>query len=112
VARKNDFTKRANDFLSARLEPMQRLGELLDAKAEKEAELKTLDADIEKAAQSCIEAGWKPAELTELGVPKAALPRRQTRTASLEPRNPDSNAPSGGGEGSGAADGSAPDPSP
>ncbi len=85
MAKKNDFTKRANELLTARLDPVKRLGELLDAKAEKEAELKSLDSDIEKAAQSCIEAGWKPAELTDLGVPRAALPRRQTRTAALEP---------------------------
>lgn len=112
MAKKNDFTKRANDFLAARLDPVKRLGELLDARAEKEAELQTLDADIEKAAQSCIEAGWKPAELTELGVPRSALPRRQTRTATLEPRTPDSNVHSDGGEGSGATDGSAAEPSP
>lgn len=70
MAKKNDFTKRANELLTARLDPVKRLGELLDAKAEKEAELRSLDSDIEKAAQSCIEAGWKPAELTDLGVPR------------------------------------------
>lgn len=111
MARKNDFTKRANEFLTARLDPVQRLGELLDAKAEKEAELKSLDADIEKAAQACIEAGWKPTELTDLGVPRSALPRRQTRTAALEPRTPDSNVQSVGEVG-GVAGGTAPDPSP
>lgn len=91
MAKKNDFTKRANDFLTARLGPVQRLGELLDVKAEKEAELQDCEADIEKAVLECIEAGWKPAELTELGVPRAALPRRQGRSAILEPRNPDNN---------------------
>ena len=57
MAKQNDFTKRANELLTARLDPVKRLGELLDAKAEKEAELRSLDSDIEKAAQSCIEAG-------------------------------------------------------
>lgn len=109
MAKKNDFTKRANELLAARLDSVKRLGELLDAKAVKEAELKSLDSDIEKAAQSCVEAGWKPAELVDLGVPRAALPRRQTRTAALEPRNPDGNAESGG-EGSGAEGGTAPEP--
>ncbi|ETB46491.1 hypothetical protein O981_27895 [Mycobacterium avium 10-5560] len=91
MAKKNDFTKRANDFLAARLGPVQRLGELLDVKAEKEAELKDCDANIEKAVLECIEAGWKPAELTELGVPRSALPRRQGRSAALEPRMPDNS---------------------
>ncbi|OMC33647.1 hypothetical protein A5739_07125 [Mycobacterium colombiense] len=108
MAKKNDFTKRANELLTARLDPVKRLGELLDAKAEKEAELKSLDSDIEKAAQSCIEAGWKPAELTDLGVPRAALPRRQTRTAALEPRTDSKDQPSG----EGAAGGPAPNPTP
>ena len=105
MAKKNDFTKRANELLTARLDPVKRLGELLDAKAEKEAELKSLDSDIEKAAQSCIEAGWKPAELVDLGVPRAALPRRKTRTAALEPRTDSNDLPSGG-------DGAAPNPTP
>lgn len=110
MAKKNDFTKRANELLTARMDPVKRLGELLDAKAEKEAELTSLNSDIEKAAQSCIEAGWKPAELVEIGVPRASLPRRQTRTAALEPRTPDSNAESGS-EGSGAGGGTAPESS-
>jgi hypothetical protein len=88
VVKKNDFTKRANDFLTTRLGPVQRLGELLEAKADKEADLKNCEADIEKAVLECIEAGWKPAELTDLGVPKTAIPRRQTRTATLEPCTP------------------------
>ena len=110
MAKQNDFTKRANELLTARLDPVKRLGELLDAKAEKEAELRSLDSDIEKAAQSCIEAGWKPAELTDLGVPRAALPRRQTRTAALEPRTDSKDQPSSG-EGA-AAGGPAPNPAP
>jgi len=108
VAKKNDFTKRANEFLSTRLGPVQRLGELLDAKAEKEAELQDCDAAIEKAVVECIEAGWKPAELTELGVPRTAIPRRHARSAILEPRASDVS----GGEGSGAEGCSAPEPSP
>ncbi|MFN6548396.1 hypothetical protein [Mycolicibacterium nivoides] len=106
MAKKNDFTKRANDYLATRLGPVQRLGELLDAKAEKEAELKDFDAAIEKAVQECIEAGWKPAELTELGVPKTSIPRRQTRTATLEPRTPTSDV------GGAALAGPFPDPTP
>ncbi|WP_342314704.1 hypothetical protein LIX17_26025 (plasmid) [Mycobacterium avium subsp. hominissuis] len=116
MAKKNDFTKRANDFLSSRLGPVQRLGELLDAKAEKEAELKDCDANIEKAVLECIEAGWKPAELTELGVPKTALPRRQQRSATLEPRNPggDNSAStnSEGAQDGGNQGGPAPEPTP
>ncbi len=114
MAKKNDFTKRANEFLSTRLGPVQRLGELLDAKAEKEAELKDCEASIEKAVLECIEAGWKPAELTELGVPRNAIPRRQSRNAALEPRTPDTDSQSNGdgSEGSGAEGGSAPEPSP
>ena len=110
--KKNDFTKRANEFLSTRLGPVQRLGELLDTKAEKEAELQDCDAAIEKAALECIEAGWKPTELTELGVPRTAIPRRSPRSATLEPRSPDSDANPNGGEGSGAEGGSTPEPSP
>lgn len=113
MAKKNDFTKRANEFLTTRLGPVQRLGELLDTKAEKEAELRDCEADIEKAVLECIEAGWKPAELTDIGVPRSALPRRQARNAALEPRNPDNEATAnGGGEGNGADGGSAPEPSP
>ncbi|PJE03544.1 MAG: hypothetical protein CK429_32570 [Mycobacterium sp.] len=117
MAKKNDFTKRANDFLSSRLGPVQRLGELLDAKAEKEAELKDCDANIEKAVLECIEAGWKPAELTELGVPRTALPRRQQRSATLEPRNPGGADNSGStnsdsGQDGGNQGGPAPEPSP
>lgn len=116
MAKKNDFTKRANDFLSSRLGPVQRLGELLDAKAEKEAELKDCDANIEKAVLECIEAGWKPAELTEIGVPRTALPRRQQRSATLEPRNPGgadgSSTNSDSGQDSGNQGGPAPEPSP
>lgn len=112
MAKKNDFTKRANEFLSTRLGPVQRLGELLDAKAEKEAELQDCEASIEKAVLECIEAGWKPAELTKLGVPRTAIPRRQPRNAALEPRTPDNDSTTNGdGEGSGAEGGSAPEPS-
>ncbi|KAA1250700.1 hypothetical protein F0Q45_08375 [Mycobacterium simiae] len=111
MAKKNDFTKRANDFLTMRLGPVQRLGELLDAKAEKEAELKDCDAAIEKAVLECIEAGWKPAELTELGVPKTAIQRRQPRTATLEPRTSDHGTHTDSGENS-ADGGPVPEPSP
>ncbi|MBY6388552.1 hypothetical protein HG717_32230 [Rhodococcus erythropolis] len=113
MAKKNDFTKRANEFLSTRLGPVQRLGELLDTKAEKEAELQDIEASIEKAALECIEAGWKPAELTNLGVPRTAIPRRQPRNAALEPRTPDNDPKtnSSDGEGNGAEGGSAPEPS-
>lgn len=112
MAKNNDFTKRANDFLSTRLGPVKRLGELLDAKAEKEAELKDCEADIEKAVLECIEAGWKPAELTELGVPKTAIPRRHSRTAVLEPRPPHDSGASPNSEASGGAENTTPDPSP
>lgn len=117
MAKKNDFTRRANEFLSTRLGPVQRLGELLDTKAEKEAELQNIEASIEKAALECIEAGWKPAELTELGVPRTAIPRRQSRNAALEPRTPDNDptpndsATNGDSEGSGADGGSLPEAS-
>lgn len=112
MAKKNDFTKRANDFLSSRLGPVQRLGELLDAKAEKEAELKDCEANIEKAVLECIEAGWKPAELTELGVPRSALPRRQQRSATLEPRTAGDSGNSDGAHTSGDQVGPTPEPSP
>lgn len=115
MAKKNDFTKRANEFLSTRLGPVQRLGELLDAKAEKEAEIQDCEASIEKAVLECIEAGWKPAELTKLGVPRTAIPRRQPRNAALEPRTPDNdpttNDSTANGDGSGAEGGSAQEPS-
>ncbi|RFZ07578.1 hypothetical protein DSM43518_03320 [Mycobacterium marinum] len=106
MAKKNDFTKRANDFLTARLGPAQRLGELLDAKAEKEAELYDCDAAIETAALQCIEAGWKPAELGQLGVPRTALPRRHARTPDNTSRSPQ------GGQAGVAANGGAAEPAP
>jgi hypothetical protein len=88
VARKTDFTKRAEELLTARRASVQRLGELLDTKTEQEAALAQTNANIEKAVIECLDAGWKPTELTEIGVPKSAMPRRQSRTAKLEPRSP------------------------
>lgn len=88
MPKKTDFIKRADEFLAGRLEPVQRLGELLDTKTEQEAALSNTNAAIEKAVRQCVEAGWKPAELATLGVPKAALPKRQQRATTPKTRTP------------------------
>lgn len=86
MAKRNDFTKRAEDLLAARRDSAQRLGDLLETKSEQLAAIATTDTKIEAAVTECIQAGWKPAELLEIGAPKSAMPRRQTRTARLEHR--------------------------
>lgn len=89
MAKKNDFAKRAEDLLTARINTAHQLGELLNIKAEQEAAVADTVTSIEKAVTECLGAGWKPAELIEIGVPKnLATPRRTTRNPKTEPHPP------------------------
>jgi len=75
VAQKNDFAKRAEDLLAARRDAVQHLGELLEQKWVQEAALAKIDGQIESAVAKCLSAGWKPAELSEIGVPRTGKRR-------------------------------------
>jgi hypothetical protein len=84
----NDFAKRAEDLLTARRDAVAELGDLLATRDEQAAALADTDARIEKSITACLEAGWKPNELTDIGVPKTAMPKRPGRSAAIEPRTP------------------------
>jgi hypothetical protein len=93
----NDFAKRAEDLLTARRDAVAELGELLVTRDEQAAALADTDARIEKSITACLEAGWKPNELTDIGVPKTAMPKRAGRSAAIEPRTGEQTSGSAGG---------------
>ena len=76
----NNLAKKAQALLDARLDTVKQLGNLLDQKAKKEKELADLADSIDKAITMCVDAGWKPDELAQLGIPKPGK-RRATKTA-------------------------------
>jgi hypothetical protein len=70
MADDNDLSKKAEALLGARMATVKELGALLDKKAKKEKELVDLTEAIDKAVTQCVEAGWRPDELAQLGIPK------------------------------------------
>ena len=76
----NTLAKKAQALLDARLETVKELGSLLDQKVRKEKELADLADSIDKAITQCVDAGWKPDELAQLGIPKPGK-RRQPKPA-------------------------------
>lgn len=80
----NNLAKKAQALLAARLDTVKQLGNLLDQKAGKEKELADLADSIDKAITMCVDAGWKPDELAQLGIPKPGK-RRAPKTAAAAP---------------------------
>lgn len=80
----NPLAKKAKDLLAARMATVEELGKLLDQKAGKEKELADLADSIDKAITMCVDAGWKPDELAQLGIPKPGK-RRAPKTAAAAP---------------------------
>ena len=96
MAQKNDFAKRAEDLLSARRDAVQQLGELLDQKAAQEAALAKIEGQIEDAVAECLSAGWKPTELSEIGIPRSSM--RRARPDKPSTPRPASSTPAPTGE--------------
>jgi len=80
----NPLAKKAKDLLAARMATVEQLGGLLEDKRKKEAELDDLSNSIDKAITQCLDAGWKPDELAQLGIPKPGK-RRAPKPAAAAP---------------------------
>lgn len=87
MADDNNLAKKAQALLDARLDTVKHLGNLLDTKAKKEKELADLAEAIDKAITQCVDAGWKPDELAQLGIPKPGK-RRASKPAAAAPATP------------------------
>ena len=93
MADDNNLAKKAQALLDARLDTVKQLGNLLDQKAKKEKELADLAESIDKAIAQCVDAGWKPDELAQLGIPKPGKRRASKPVASAATPPPPPAAP-------------------